>query len=187
MKAAGEAVTSDDELALRQLAHRLDGRVAKPRRGALVARLRCTVRRDPRDVVYRWLRRHRGGYWYRGGSHVARLNGGPGIGFLAWQNDRAERIRVTLIEQSVPSWPSSETVPEVIVFKPSIISSVVVLPAPFGPKMPKISPWRTAKEMWSTAVKSPYCLVRFSTTMMFSISVYYLTTFDWRGQSKNKI
>ncbi len=89
---------TDDELALRQLAHRLNGRVAKPLRGEWAARLRCTVRRDPRDVVYRWLRLHRKGEWYRGGSHVARPGGGPGIGFLNWVNDRPKKIVTTLIE-----------------------------------------------------------------------------------------
>ena len=37
---------------------------------------------------------------------------------------------------------------------PSIISSVVVLPAPFGPRMPKISPSATSKLTPSTAFSS---------------------------------
>ena len=50
-------------------------------------------------------------------------------------------------------------------------SSVVImrisvdLPAPFGPSRPKISPCCTLNEMSSTAVKSPYFLVMWSTTM----------------------
>src|SRR5215203_3110934 len=37
---------------------------------------------------------------------------------------------------------------------------VVVLPAPFGPSRPNTSPWRTVRSSLSTAVKSPYFLVR---------------------------
>jgi hypothetical protein len=50
---------------------------------------RCGVRRDPRNVAYRFLKRSRGGEWFRGGSHVARLHFGPGIAFPNWVNDRA--------------------------------------------------------------------------------------------------
>ena len=39
-------------------------------------------------------------------------------------------------------------------------SKVVVLPAPFGPSMPKISPERTSKEIWLTAVTEPKLLTR---------------------------
>ncbi len=39
-------------------------------------------------------------------------------------------------------------------------STVVVFPAPFGPRIPKISPWSTEKEMSSTAVSGPYVLRR---------------------------
>jgi hypothetical protein len=58
--------------------------------------------------------------------------------------------------------------PDVGVLSPSIISSVVVLPAPFGPKMPSVSPRRTEREMLSTAVKSPYFFVRFDNSMIAS-------------------
>jgi hypothetical protein len=37
---------------------------------------------------------------------------------------------------------------------------VVDLPAPLGPRIPNDSPWRTSRSMPSTAVKSPYTLVR---------------------------
>ena len=37
---------------------------------------------------------------------------------------------------------------------------VVVLPAPFGPRRPNTSPWRTCRSSLSTAVNSPYFLVR---------------------------
>src|SRR6185437_5690495 len=43
---------------------------------------------------------------------------------------------------------------------PSMISIVVVLPAPLGPKRPKHMPSGTAKETPSTAVTDGYCLTR---------------------------
>src|SRR5574341_1367179 len=43
---------------------------------------------------------------------------------------------------------------------------VVVLPAPFGPRKPRISPFSTRKEMPSTAVARPYLLVRLSTSII---------------------
>ncbi len=48
----------------------------------------------------------------------------------------------------------------------SIISRVVVFPAPFGPRIPKISPHLTLKEMPSTATTLPKCLRRFRTSTM---------------------
>src|SRR3954453_4829371 len=48
---------------------------------------------------------------------------------------------------------------------PSRISTVVVLPAPFGPSSPKISPLATSKSMPATAWPSPYRLVRPRTRM----------------------
>ena len=53
------------------------------------------------------------------------------------------------------SLPSTVTRPPVGGRKPVIMRMVVVLPAPFGPSIPRISPSRTEKEMPSTAVKSP--------------------------------
>jgi hypothetical protein len=41
-------------------------------------------------------------------------------------------------------------------------STVVVLPAPFGPRMPKISPSATENETSSTATTVPYVLRRCS-------------------------
>ena len=46
------------------------------------------------------------------------------------------------------------------------ILMVVVLPAPLGPKKPKIAPAGTEKEMPSTARKSPKLFVSPSTSMM---------------------
>src|SRR5712692_8955030 len=53
--------------------------------------------------------------------------------------------------------------PAVGVMSPSSIWMVVVLPAPFGPSRPRISPCRMSNETPSTAVKSPKRLVRFRT------------------------
>src|SRR6185369_14941493 len=49
---------------------------------------------------------------------------------------------------------------------PVRIRMVVVLPAPFGPRKPRISPLCTLNETLSTAVRGPYRLVRFSTSIM---------------------
>jgi hypothetical protein len=51
--------------------------------------------------------------------------------------------------------PSSVTWPESALRRPSTISSVVVFPAPFGPRMPKNSPSATVNETPSTAFSSP--------------------------------
>ena len=49
------------------------------------------------------------------------------------------------------SKPSTSTDPPLVSVRPSIIRMVVVLPAPFGPSSPKISPCRISKSMESTA------------------------------------
>ena len=50
------------------------------------------------------------------------------------------------------------TVPAIGLRRPSIISSVVVLPAPLGPSSPKNSPGATVKVTPSTARTSPYVM-----------------------------
>src|SRR5439155_9253822 len=65
--------------------------------------------------------------------------------------------------------PNIRISPAVGVIRPSSICMVVVLPAPFGPSMPRISPCRMANETPSTAVKSPKRLVRFRTWTMESV------------------
>src|SRR5271166_2159047 len=62
------------------------------------------------------------------------------------------------------SKPPTVARPDVGRSSPVRILIVVVLPAPLGPKNPKISPGATAKEMPSTAVASPKRLVMRSTT-----------------------
>lgn len=85
---------SDDIRLLIALQQRINGRVAKPLRKQ---RCQTVVRRDPPDVSWRFLRLFAGGDWHRGGSHVARYNGGPGIGFPGWSNDRAQKIQAITI------------------------------------------------------------------------------------------
>lgn len=57
-------------------------------------------------VVLHYLRRFRSGRQYRGGSHVARYNHGPGIAWKEWRNDRAERLKRSLINVTL-ALPSS--------------------------------------------------------------------------------
>ncbi len=54
-----------------------------------------------------------------------------------------------------PRPPSTTIWPEVGGIRPSTMRSVVVLPAPFGPRKPKMQPGSTAKERSRTASNSP--------------------------------
>src|SRR6187549_4004122 len=69
--------------------------------------------------------------------------------------------------------PSKTTVPEVIGRSPSIISKVVVFPAPFGPRIPKTSPFLTEKETPFTACTPlSYVFVRSITSkIMISLTL----------------
>ncbi len=58
------------------------------------------------------------------------------------------------------SIPRISTLPAVGVISPSIMRMVVVLPAPLGPRKPKISPRRTSTLRLSTASRSPYFFAR---------------------------
>ena len=69
------------------------------------------------------------------------------------------------------SRPRTEIAPESGTCRPSIISIVVVLPAPFGPSRPKISPFRTWNETPPTALTVPYDFRTSSTAMTASASV----------------
>src|SRR5690242_17144061 len=68
------------------------------------------------------------------------------------------------------SKPAMFAVPDVGKLNPHNMRIAVVLPAPFAPRKPKISPLCTSKEIWSTAVKSPNCLVNSFADMMISFS-----------------
>jgi len=74
--------------------------------------------------------------------------------------------RLTSRESWNTSNPATRTLPEVPGMNPERILRVVLLPAPFGPSRPTISPRATVKEMPSTAVCPAYRLVRFSTSIM---------------------
>src|SRR5580700_4141182 len=63
-------------------------------------------------------------------------------------------ISWTLSRSACGSRPISRIVPESGVRRPIAHSTVVVLPAPFGPRMPKISPSATENETSSTATKT---------------------------------
>src|SRR4051812_190761 len=54
------------------------------------------------------------------------------------------------------SCPIMVAVPAVGLRRPGSILIVVVLPAPFGPRKPTISPGRTSKEAFFTASCAPY-------------------------------
>src|SRR5579885_31898 len=58
------------------------------------------------------------------------------------------------------SKPLTEALPEVGRSSPQSIRIVVDLPAPLGPRKPKISPLATCSETWSTATNSPKVLTR---------------------------
>src|SRR5215831_1493228 len=77
--------------------------------------------------------------------------------------------RLTSIDASSTSKPATVAVPDVGGRKQVSMRMVVVLPAPFGPRKPTICPFRTSKEMWSTAVWRAYLLVR-SVTVIIKFS-----------------
>lgn len=81
-----------DEILFARLVKRLDGR--RPRKSApRLQRFHAKVYRDPVLVIERFLRRFTQGPWHRGGHHVARYHGGPGIGFRNFRNDRRNQLR----------------------------------------------------------------------------------------------
>src|SRR6185436_12206062 len=66
------------------------------------------------------------------------------------------------------SCPLIVMLPLVGLSSPAIMRMVVVLPAPFGPRKPWISPGPTERLTPSTAVNDPYFLTRASTAIMAS-------------------
>ena len=62
--------------------------------------------------------------------------------------------------------PSTVMVPESKFVSVAMHLTVVVLPAPFGPRKPNSSPSRTLRLRWSTAVLSSNLLTRSSITIM---------------------
>src|SRR5438034_8848243 len=66
------------------------------------------------------------------------------------------------------SWPPICAVPSVGCRIPHSIRITVVFPEPFGPRKPKIDPFPTVNEIWSTAVKVPKRFVSPSTSIIGS-------------------
>src|ERR1035437_7804796 len=58
------------------------------------------------------------------------------------------------------SKPLTDALPEVGVKSPHNMRMAVDFPAPLGPRKPKISPFSTASETWSTATNEPNFLTR---------------------------
>src|SRR6185503_19406794 len=67
---------------------------------------------------------------------------------------------------SATSKPPTATLPSVGGMKPVIIRMVVDLPAPFGPRKPRISPRSTENVTPATARFVPKCFSRFSTLII---------------------
>lgn len=63
--------------------------------------------------------------------------------------------------------PRMSISPAVLRSKEEIILIVVLLPAPFAPRKPKISPSRTLSDILSTAMKSPNFLVKLRISSTF--------------------
>ena len=74
--------------------------------------------------------------------------------------DESRASTLAAIGLVATSIPAIRTAPAVGLRMPAIIRSVVVLPAPFGPRNPNNSPCGTVRSMESTAVKVPYRFVR---------------------------
>ncbi len=64
------------------------------------------------------------------------------------------------------SCPEINAIPDVGKSNVQRMFMVVVFPAPFGPRKPKIVPSSTSKETSFTAVMAPNCFVRFSTLII---------------------
>src|SRR5918994_2056948 len=72
------------------------------------------------------------------------------------------------VEVVVIGSPATVTDPRSGFSNPQIIEIAVVLPAPFGPRRPKVSPGEMPKLTPSTAVRSPKVLTSESAVRMFS-------------------
>jgi hypothetical protein len=70
----------------------------------------------------------------------------------------------------LPIWyPPTVAFPPVFEIRQQSILTVVVLPAPFGPRKPKTSPSLTCSVRLSTAVRLPNFLVRFSVSINLTL------------------
>ena len=73
----------------------------------------------------------------------------------AWNERTTPRRARSSGASLVRSLPSNTVVPASGGVKPATISNSVVLPAPFGPMMPRISPSRTSRSTFWTALTPP--------------------------------
>ena len=78
--------------------------------------------------------------------------------------------------------PDTIAFPEVGLLKPVSIRMAVVLPAPFAPRKPNISPFFTSNEIASTAVKLPNFFTNCSTRMIGSVLSSYRSCSNPGGQ-----
>src|SRR3954467_8688488 len=69
--------------------------------------------------------------------------------------------------------------PELGRTRPSSIRSVVVLPAPLGPRKPVMRPGATEKDRESTAVKVPKRLVRLLTSIRVPSGIMWAAALSW--------
>ena len=67
----------------------------------------------------------------------------------------AIRRRISTPFPGVSGIPATVAEPEVGAMSVPRVRTVVVFPAPFGPRNPKTSPWPTSNEMSSKATLSP--------------------------------
>ncbi len=84
--------------------------------------------------------------------------------------------RRTAIGSAVTEWPQIRPSPEVGRSSVARNRIVVLLPAPLGPMNPKISPLPMEKLRSSTATKSPYRLVKLTTSIMPQPSSYAIAS-----------
>ena len=70
------------------------------------------------------------------------------------------------------SYPPIVALPLVLDIRQQSILTVVVFPAPFGPRKPKTSPSSTCRVRFSTAVRLPNFLVRFSVSITLGSPVW---------------
>ncbi len=75
----------------------------------------------------------------------------------------AIRRRISCPFSGVRGSPATEARPELGAIRVPRVRTVVVLPAPFGPRKPKTSPHPTSKETSSNATRSPNRFERIST------------------------
>src|ERR1051326_5425008 len=93
---------------------------------------------------------------------------------------------ISLIESGsrTTSWPPIRAVPSVGSRIPHNIRITVDLPDPFGPRNPKIEPFPTANDTWSTAVNVPNRFVRPSHWIIDSLILSFRAE---RGTSQSVI